>query len=97
MSAVIITPAAGRDLKDIGRYIARDNADRAISYVRELRAKIAKIGDNPKIYPVRGDFDLGLRSVPYHRYLIFFHIAENEVVEIVRVMHGARDIDSMFE
>jgi toxin ParE1/3/4 len=95
MSIVKVAPEAVRDLKDIGGYIARDNPERAVSYVRELRAKMEKIGENPKGYPKRIDLDLNIRSAPYQSYLIFFHILENGTVEIVRVIHGARDIEDL--
>lgn len=95
MIFVEIKPRAVRDLKDIGGYIARDNPERAISYVRELRAKMEKIAKNPKGYPIRTDLEFSIRSASYQSYIIFFHILENGVVEIVRVIHGARDIDNL--
>jgi len=37
----------------------------------------------------------GLRSLPYKGYVIFFSYAANEVY-IVTIIHGHRDIDSIF-
>ncbi len=60
MSRVSISPEAIRDLNDIGRYIAMDSPDRAISYLRKLRTKIEKIAANPTIYPKRDELHPGL-------------------------------------
>lgn len=37
----------------------------------------------------------GLRSVLAVPYVIFYRV-QNDVVEVVRVLHGRRDIDSIF-
>lgn len=96
MSIVKVAPEAVSDLKDIGRYIARDNPERAVSYVRELRAKMQKIGENPKGYAIRDDLSTSLRSAPYQSYLIFFQIEQDDVVRIMRVIHGARYVEGLF-
>lgn len=95
MSIVKVAPEAVGDLKEIGRYIARDNPDRAVSYVRELRAKMERIGQHPGGYPIRDDLSTSLRSAPYQSYLIFFRIEDGDVVRIVRVIHGARDVEGL--
>jgi len=38
----------------------------------------------------------GVQSFPFGRYVIFYH-ALGDAIEIVRVLHGARDIESIFE
>ena len=52
-------------------------------------------------YPFMGrrrDDDLrsGLRSFPADDYLIIHRIEENDVVLILRVVHGSRDIHTLF-
>ncbi|MDX8459249.1 type II toxin-antitoxin system RelE/ParE family toxin [Mesorhizobium sp. VK2B] len=37
-----------------------------------------------------------LRSVPFQHYVIFY-VAEGDDVRIERVVHGARDIDAIFD
>jgi plasmid stabilization system protein ParE len=36
-----------------------------------------------------------MRSVPIHPYIVFYRI-QGDAVEIVRVLHGRRDIASIF-
>ena len=43
----------------------------------------------------RSDLSEGLRSLPFRDYLIFYRIVESSVV-VVRVLHGARDIERLF-
>jgi len=45
--------------------------------------------------PPRG-VSSGVQSFPFGRYVIFYH-ALGDAIEIVRVLHGARDIESIFE
>jgi toxin ParE1/3/4 len=44
----------------------------------------------------RNELVPGLRSFPIGRYMIFYEPLPDGVV-IVRVLHGARDIDTQFE
>jgi toxin ParE1/3/4 len=88
-------PQAERDLETIGDYIAKDSPRKAISFVRELRAQCVKITRSPQGYRRRSECQENLRSSPYGNYVIFFTEA-GHVVQIVRVLHGAMDIDALF-
>jgi len=86
-----IASAARQDLREIAEYIARDNPVRAVSYVKELNDRIRSVAVRPLIYPERESWRKGLRSAHHGRYHIVFRI-EGDVVEFLRVLHGARDI-----
>jgi toxin ParE1/3/4 len=45
----------------------------------------------------RDELRPGLRSAPYKPYIVFFSYHDDEAVEIVRVLHGARDLTEVFE
>ena len=47
---LVFLPQAEMDLEAIGDYIARDNPQRAMSFVRELRERCRKITEAPKAY-----------------------------------------------
>jgi toxin ParE1/3/4 len=47
-------------------------------------------------FPERADLRPGLRVALHRRYLIVCRITE-DIAEILRVLHGARDMDSIFE
>ena len=49
---VRLSSEARQDLLAIGDYIARDNPPRAQSFVAELAAKCASLGEMPKAYPL---------------------------------------------
>ena len=44
----------------------------------------------------RDDLSPGLRSIPHGNYLIFYRLMNNGI-EIVRVLHGSRDLPSQFD
>jgi plasmid stabilization system protein ParE len=47
---VLVTAAAEADLESIGDWIAARNPERAVSFVRELRARCLKLADAPRGY-----------------------------------------------
>ncbi len=91
---LVIKPLAEQDLEVIGDYIARDNPAQAVAFVGELREKCRRIADNPLGYRERPELAPGLRSCAHGNYVIFFD-ALPDVVEVVRVLHGARDLPTM--
>lgn len=93
MPRLIILPAARADLIEIGDFIAQDNPARAISFLAEIEAKMHHAAERPESYPARDDVCEGLRAARQGRYLIFF-ITTGIDVQIVRVLHGARDLSA---
>jgi toxin ParE1/3/4 len=92
-----LSPQAEIDLREIGDYIARDNPQRAASFVGELLAHCQRIAEQPEAYPARPELSEGLRSCAHQRYVIFFS-ASPERVRIERIIHGSRDItDKSFD
>jgi plasmid stabilization system protein ParE len=92
---VLITLAAEADLLTIGTWIAEDNPSRAETFVEDLRQACKSIGDMPLAYPsVERHKRRRLRRRPYRDYLIFYRIRD-EHVEIVHVLHGARDYEAI--
>ncbi len=92
---VVLTDEALRDLEEIGDYIARDNPERARTFVGELLAKARQLGDRPEAFPVVPRYaHLGVRRRVHGAYLIFYRL-ETERVTIIHVLHGARDCDAL--
>jgi toxin ParE1/3/4 len=91
----ILGPLAEQDLESIGDYIARDNPRRAVSFVRELRAQCMKITSSPQGYRRRPELGEAIRSCAYGNYVIFF-VEEEKAIQIIRVLHGAMDIEAQF-
>ena len=42
-----------------------------------------------------GDLRTGLRSFPVRDYLIIYRVDSDELVMIIHVVHGSRDLDSL--
>jgi plasmid stabilization system protein ParE len=92
---VVIMPAAEADLLAIAMWIAEDNPIRAETFLSELREACRSIGDAPQGYPVVGRYRrVSVRRRPYRDYLIFYRIG-HEQVEVVHVIHGARDYEAI--
>ena len=92
---VVFSAEALSQLKEIARYIAADNKDRARSFAKDIRGKASLIGETPFAFPV--DERLGqsnLRRRVYRDYLIFYRV-EFEHVRIVAIIHGARDYEPL--
>ncbi len=90
-----VLPAARNDLLEIADFIALDNPARALSFVAEIEAAIATIVERPGSFPSRDELIVGLRNARHGRYLIFF-LVDDEEVQIVRVLHAARDLPQAF-
>ncbi|NIF22392.1 type II toxin-antitoxin system RelE/ParE family toxin [Candidatus Pantoea multigeneris] len=89
MTRLQISPLAEQDLEEIGDFIARDNPQRAMSFVEEIYGKCLSISETPEIYPLRPELGTGIRSCSFGRYIIFFTDNEKSI-RIERVLHGAR-------
>ena len=96
MSEFRIRPRAKADLIEIWGYIADDSESNADAFIDKLYETIEVLGRQPGLGRHREELALGIRSFPFGRYVIFYHEVSN-AIEIVRVLHGARDIESIFE
>jgi toxin ParE1/3/4 len=77
------------DLRSIRDWIARDNPDRARSFVQELRQACAELAGRPLLYPALAERPAVHRR-KYKRYLIFYTVEDDRIV-VVAVTHAARD------
>jgi len=96
VNRLILAPLALEDLEKIGEYIALDNLAAAQTFVERLRVRCYALGKNPGIGHKRDEIRPGLRSLAEGNYLILYRSHAN-YVEIVRVVHGKRDLAKVFE
>ena len=94
MIELVLAREAQIDLRNIADYIARDNPERAVSFVEELLAAMEVIRERPESFRLRVEWRPDLRSTVHHGYQIIFRFSV-ATVEIVRVMHGSRDIPTL--
>ena len=90
-SAVTKRPLALADLAEIWSFIADDSEANADRFLPKLEAKLQLLATQAQMGRLREELMPGLRSFPYARYVVFF-MPERDGIEIVRVVHSARDI-----
>ena len=96
MPRVLKRPEAESDLDEIWWYIAQDSPDNADRFLDRLQERCRALADFPQIGTRRDDLKTGLRSHPCGHYLIFYFPLEDGI-DVVRVLHGARDLEALFD
>ncbi|WP_158810673.1 type II toxin-antitoxin system RelE/ParE family toxin [Beijerinckia sp. L45] len=92
---LVFTVAARLDLVAIGDTIAQDNPVRAVSYIDEIERRCRKLLDVPHVHAlVPRHENTGLRRIVHGPYLIFYRVT-GDVIEILRILHGARDYETI--
>ncbi len=89
-----LSPQAKSELEAIGDHIAEDSPANAERFIERLTTKFVALGRNPRIGRARPELRADLRSFPYGAYLILYRIIDDGV-EIVRVVHAARNLDDL--
>ena len=92
---VQVSREAKADLREIRDHIAASNVDAAKKLVQQIAVTFDSLGDMPMVGRKRDDLAYGLRSLAVGKYIVVYRLMENSI-EIVRVLHGARDIPSFF-
>ncbi len=92
---VHVADTAKVDLQNIWDYVANHDANAADKLVRELVEKFSLLRDFPHIGREQNGLLINLRSFVVKDYLIFYQPLDDGI-EILRVMHGAQDIGSIF-
>ena len=93
---LVFAPTVRLELLQIGETIEADSPSRAASFIRELEEKAHSIALNPRIYRLRPELAHGIRLATYASYIILFRLSDTDV-EILHIVHGARDLKRLFE
>jgi toxin ParE1/3/4 len=96
MSRVTRRPHAEADILEIWGYIAEDSAMAADRWVDKLDEKFALWAMQPMMGRARDELLSGIRSLVFGRYVVFFQPLPDGI-DVVRVLHGSRDIDANFD
>lgn len=92
---VFITNTAKADLIEIGEYIRPHNPTRAASFIDELLDRCVALADMALAFPLVPRYEQhGIRRCVHRDYLIFYRIHE-ENIEVLHVLHGARDYEAL--
>jgi plasmid stabilization system protein ParE len=88
---VELADEAERDLEAIGDRIAGDNPLRAVTFIRELRARCTALTEFPERFPLVPRYEKhGVRHLVHGNYLIFYRAEAGKVV-VLHILHGAMD------
>lgn len=97
MSRFRVLSAARADLDEIWLHVAvarsEDAANRLIDSILDRFPTLAQM---PAAGRKREEIRVGLRSHPVGNYVIFYQQVKGRV-EIVRVIHGSREVTKVFE
>jgi toxin ParE1/3/4 len=93
---VVWSPQAESDLQEVWEYLAREVsielADRRVRQILDACDPLLR-------FPFRGrprdELLPGLRSILSQPHVVFYRAARDHI-EIVRILHGRRDIESIF-
>ena len=96
MPKVLSTHRASLDLVELGGRIAQDNPRAAEKTLMAIDSKCKMLARRPRLGRRREELAHGLRSFSVGSYVVFYR-AMRGGVEVIRVLHGARDIASELE
>lgn len=94
-------PQAERDIEECFVYIGEENLDIAVYFLVAVEDSIELIGKNPFIGSIREFKDSKISNIrmllvkDFHSYRIFYTV-KDDIVEIIRVLHSARDLPDIF-
>jgi len=97
---IVVRPLAKSDLDEQALYIAQDSVNAALRFLDAAQAAFDRLSSFPEIGTRREFLHLDLRDVrswpipKFEKHVIFYRIS-GSLVDILRVVHSARDLDSI--
>ena len=94
---VVWTEAAWADLEQSADFIARDSVSYAAALVREVRdaaRSLSRWAERGRMVPELGD--PRIRELIVRNYRLIYRVSR-ETCEIVGFVHGARDLEALWE
>ena len=92
---VRLSGRAQRDLQSIFAYLSGESQEAAVRVLDRLETAGLELGDRSKLYPLVPRHEgTGFRRRVIGSYNLYY-IMENDTVEIVAVLHSARNVDQI--
>ena len=90
---------AAQDAEDIANYIAKDSLEAAIRFLENTELTLRDLAasqssgspfesDHPELANLRFR---RVKGFPHH---VIFYVNQENAIEVVRILHGARDLDT---
>ena len=96
MPSIVIRPKALQDLAEIWSYVAEDSPRQADTFAAAIDRKLRDLAQHPLMGRARPELLTDLRSLIFGRYVIFY-LPRQRGIEVVRVLHGARDLKPLLD
>ncbi|MEA5420358.1 type II toxin-antitoxin system RelE/ParE family toxin [Spirulina sp. CCNP1310] len=96
MRAYVISPPAIQDLQAVIDYFAKNNVEAGEKFLEQFTAWCQKLRQFPMIGKPYDGLSIGLRGVLIGEYILFYQVSE-DVIEVVRVVYGKRDLIALFK
>lgn len=97
MRKIVFSPETIEDLEEIWLYIAQDSPARADGFLDKLYSLcMEKLAAFPEIGTGREYLDKEVFTFPYKRYMIYYRFNASRI-EIIRILHGSRDLPAFFQ
>jgi toxin ParE1/3/4 len=94
---IVLSRRARDDFKRIWRYIAEDNERAADALLLALDEKIERLRSHPEMGMLRNDIRSNARMLVHKSYLVLYEYHRtSEMVEIVAIVEGMRDLGEVF-
>lgn len=95
MSNYIISPSATRDLNQIADYFLTRNLETGEKLFKEFNKKCKNLANFPNMGRSYAYIKPSLRGLPLDGYIIIYQVIDDGV-EILRVVSGRQDLESLF-
>ena len=95
MGRIVRSDQSAADLLQLWGYVARDDVSAADRLMDRIDAVLHRLAAAPKLGRERPELVASMRSYTVGKYLIFYQpLADG--IELVRVLHGARNLRRLF-
>ena len=95
MNRFRLSRQAEQDLEEIWLYLGKQNELLADQQIAQILDKFPMLSQFPAMGRRRDDLLTGIRTFPIKPYIIFYAKIANGI-EIVRVLHQSRDMETQF-
>jgi len=98
---VILDPEADQDIEDEFNYLADHNTEAAFRFLKALDTTFEALAEMPRMGSPRQFKNpqlVGVRMWPIQGFpnLLVFYLTTAESVQMLRLLHGARNIEKIF-
>jgi toxin ParE1/3/4 len=94
MAFFVLRPLAQQDLAETYSFIAQTSVHPAELWLERIETQCQELAQMPEMGRARPELLGSVRSISIQRYVIFYRPTPDGV-EIVRVLHGSRDLGSI--